>query len=135
MATDGLIGMNSIQMRARKLGLDCLTPIMWHKISNGTSEAEGNGTGFYGTPYQHDGVIKDDIEYILFLCKGGKYRSPAGSLLFEVRSTSSCDDAGVGGADHLSDPGVPAVQSWVRDLVPANAAPPPNQPVRAPKPD
>lgn len=64
-----------IQVRARKLGLDCLTPIIWHKIANGTTEAEGNGAGFYGKPYQPGAVIKNDIEYILFLRKGGIYRS------------------------------------------------------------
>jgi len=64
-----------IQVRARRLGLDCLTPIIWHKISNGTTEAQGNGAGFYGKPYQPGAIIKNDIEYILFLRKGGKYRS------------------------------------------------------------
>jgi DNA modification methylase len=64
-----------IQVRARDLGLDCLTPIFWHKIANGITEAEGNGTGFYGKPYQPGAVIKNDIEYILFLRKGGEYRS------------------------------------------------------------
>lgn len=64
-----------IQVRARKLGLDCLTPIIWHKIANGATEAEGNGAGFYGKPYQPGAVVKNDIEYILFLRKGGKYRS------------------------------------------------------------
>lgn len=65
-----------IQVRARELGLDCLTPIMWHKIANGVTEAEGNGAGFYGKPYQPGAVVKNDIEYILFLRKGGQYRSP-----------------------------------------------------------
>ncbi|MCA1621180.1 MAG: site-specific DNA-methyltransferase [Acidobacteria bacterium] len=64
-----------IQVRARKLGLDCLTPIIWHKIANGATEAEGNGAGFYGKPYQPGAVVKNDIEYILFLRKGGRYRS------------------------------------------------------------
>lgn len=64
-----------IQVRARKLGLDCLQPILWHKISNGATEAEGNGAGFYGKPYQPGGIIKNDIEYILFLRKGGEYRT------------------------------------------------------------
>jgi site-specific DNA-methyltransferase (adenine-specific) len=64
-----------IQVRARKVGLDCLTPIMWHKIANGTTEATGNGAGFYGKPYQPGAIIKNDIEYILFLRKGGQYRS------------------------------------------------------------
>jgi modification methylase len=64
-----------IQVRARRLGLDCLQPILWHKIANGATEAEGNGAGFYGKPYQPGGIIKNDIEYILFLRKGGEYRS------------------------------------------------------------
>lgn len=63
-----------IQVRARNLGLDILTPIMWHKIANGVTEAEGNGAGFYGKPYQPNAVVKNDIEYILFMRKGGEYR-------------------------------------------------------------
>lgn len=64
-----------IQVRSRRLGLDCLTPILWHKIANGVTESEGNGAGFYGKPYQPGAVVKNDIEYILFLRKGGGYRS------------------------------------------------------------
>ena len=56
-----------IQVRSRTLGLDCLTPIIWHKITNGMQEAAGNGAGYYGKPYQPGGVVKNDIEYILFL--------------------------------------------------------------------
>jgi modification methylase len=63
-----------IQVRARSLGLDVLTPILWHKIANGVTEAEGNGAGFYGKPYQPNAVVKNDIEYILFMRKGGDYR-------------------------------------------------------------
>jgi len=66
---------SDIQVRARRLGLDCLQPILWHKIANGAMEAEGNGAGFYGKPYQPGGIIKNDIEYILFLRKGGEYRT------------------------------------------------------------
>ena len=66
-----------IQVRARTLGLDCLTPIIWHKIANGSQEATGNGAGYYGKPYQPGGVVKNDIEYILFLRKGVGYRSPS----------------------------------------------------------
>ncbi len=65
-----------IQVRARRLGLDPLTPILWHKIANGVTEAEGNGAGFYGKPYQPGAIVKNDVEYILFLRKGDKYRSP-----------------------------------------------------------
>ena len=66
-----------IQVRARSLGLDCLTPILWQKIANGVTEAQGNGAGFYGKPYQPGAIIKNDVEYILFLRKGGEYRSPS----------------------------------------------------------
>lgn len=66
-----------IQVRMRKVGLDCLTPILWSKIANGVTEAKGNGAGFYGKPYQPGAIIKNDIEYILFFRKGGEYRSPA----------------------------------------------------------
>jgi modification methylase len=64
-----------IQVRSRRFGLDCLTPILWHKISNGATEVQGNGAGFYGKPYQPGGVVKNDIEHILFLRKPGGYRS------------------------------------------------------------
>jgi DNA modification methylase len=64
-----------IQVRSRKLGLDSLTPILWHKIANGVTEAEGNGAGFYGKPYQPGSIVKNDTEFILLLRKGGQYRS------------------------------------------------------------
>ena len=63
-----------IQVRARGLDLDVLTPILWHKIANGVTEAEGNGAGFYGKPYQPNAIVKNDIEYVLFMRKGGDYR-------------------------------------------------------------
>lgn len=68
---------SDIQVRARIFGLDCLTPILWQKIANGATEAQGNGAGFYGKPYQPGAIIKNDVEYILFLRKGGEYRSPS----------------------------------------------------------
>ena len=66
---------SDIQVRAQKFGLDCLQPIFWSKISNGVTESQGNGAGFYGKPYQPGGIVKNDIEYILFLRKGGEYRT------------------------------------------------------------
>ncbi|MFN0066760.1 MAG: DNA-methyltransferase [Limisphaerales bacterium] len=66
-----------IQVRSRRLGLDCLTPVLWQKIANGVTEVQGNGAGFYGKPYQPGAIIKNDVEYILFLRKGGEYRSPS----------------------------------------------------------
>jgi DNA modification methylase len=66
-----------IMVRSRRSGLDSLTPILWFKIANGATEAEGNGAGFYGKPYQPGSIVKNDFEYILFLRKGGSYRSPS----------------------------------------------------------
>src|SRR6185436_19985363 len=63
------------QVRTRSLGLECLTPILWHKIANGATEVQGNGAGFYGKPYQPGAIVKNDIEYIVFMRKGGEYRS------------------------------------------------------------
>ncbi len=63
-----------IQVRTRAVKLDVLTPILWHKIANSVTEAEGNGAGFYGKPYQPNAIVKNDIEYILFMRKGGAYR-------------------------------------------------------------
>jgi site-specific DNA-methyltransferase (adenine-specific) len=64
-----------IEVRARRFGLDCLQPIIWHKIANVATEVQGNGSGFYGKPYQPGAIIKNDVEYVLFLRKGGEYRS------------------------------------------------------------
>jgi len=65
-----------IAVRARRIGFDYLTPILWNKIANARFEAEGNGGGFFGKPYEPNGIIKNDVEYILMLRKPGKYRSP-----------------------------------------------------------
>ncbi len=66
----------SIQERCRKLGFDNLAPIIWHKIANARLEVE-NGSSFLGKPYEPGGVIKNDIEYVLFQRKSGGYRSPS----------------------------------------------------------
>jgi len=62
---------SDIQVRARRLGLDSLSPIYWNKIANGVTEAKCNGAGFYGKPYQPGAIVKNDMEFILFLRKGG----------------------------------------------------------------
>jgi DNA modification methylase len=79
-----------IQVRARSLGLDCLTPILWHKISNGATEVEGNGAGFYGKPYQPGAIVKNDVEYIIFMRKAGEYRKT--SMLQKALSMLSKDE-------------------------------------------
>ena len=48
------------------LGLDCLTPIIWHKIANRLQEAAGNGAGYYGKPYQPGGVVKPSSTFYFF---------------------------------------------------------------------
>ncbi|MBI3747441.1 MAG: site-specific DNA-methyltransferase [Chloroflexi bacterium] len=68
---------SSISERARKIGFDGLAPIIWHKIANAVFEANGNGAGFLGKPYEPNAVIKNDIEFVLLLRKPGGYRSPS----------------------------------------------------------
>ncbi|MHB8576056.1 MAG: DNA-methyltransferase [Dehalococcoidia bacterium] len=67
---------SSIQEHCRRIGFDNLAPIIWHKIANAQFEVEGGGGGFLGKPYEPNGVIKNDIEYILFQRKPGGYRQP-----------------------------------------------------------
>ena len=64
-----------ISLRCRRIGLDYLTPILWHKIANASYEVE-NGSSFLGKPYEPNAIIKNDIEYILMLRKPGGYRKP-----------------------------------------------------------
>lgn len=64
-----------ISVRCRRIGLDYLTPIMWHKIANASFEVE-NGSSFLGKPFEPNAIVKNDIEYILMLRKPGGYRKP-----------------------------------------------------------
>ena len=64
-----------IAVRCRRIGLDYLTPILWHKIANASYEVE-NGSSFLGKPYEPNAIIKNDVEYILMLRKPGGYRQP-----------------------------------------------------------
>ena len=67
---------SSIQEHCRKIGFRNLAPIIWYKIANAAYEAEGNGGGFLGKPYEPNAVVKNDIEFLLMLRKAGGYRSP-----------------------------------------------------------
>ncbi len=67
----------SIQEACRRIGFDNLAPIIWNKIANAVYEAEGNGAGFLGKPYEPNSVVKNDIEFILMERKPGGYRRPA----------------------------------------------------------
>jgi DNA modification methylase len=64
----------SIQERCRLIGFDNLAPIIWYKIANAQYEM-GPG-GVFGKPYEPNGIVKNDIEYILFQRKPGGYRKP-----------------------------------------------------------
>jgi len=66
---------SDIIVRARKIGFDNLTPILWHKITNANYEVE-NGSGFLGKPYEPNAIVKNDVEFILMLRKPGGYRQP-----------------------------------------------------------
>jgi DNA modification methylase len=65
----------SIQEHCRLIGFDNLAPIIWYKIANAQYEVGGGG-GFFGKPYEPNGIVKNDIEYILFQRKPGGYRKP-----------------------------------------------------------
>ncbi|MBI4193875.1 MAG: site-specific DNA-methyltransferase [Betaproteobacteria bacterium] len=79
----------SIQEHCRQIGYRNLAPIIWYKIANAAYEAQGNGGGFLGKPYEPNAVIKNDIEFILMERKPGGYRSP--SLATRVLSVISGD--------------------------------------------
>lgn len=64
-----------IQVRARSVGFDVLTPIRWQKVANIALEAS-RSSRFLGKPNLPNGVIKNDLEHILFLRKPGGYRQP-----------------------------------------------------------
>lgn len=66
----------SIQEQCRSIGYDNLSPIIWHKISNMQTEVTKKTGSYLGKPYEPNGVIKNDIEFILMLRKPGGYRSP-----------------------------------------------------------
>jgi DNA modification methylase len=78
----------SIQEHCRKIGFDNLAPVIWYKIANIEYEANGNGAGFLGKPYEPNGVIKNDIEFILMERKHGGYRKPS----IEARTLSIISD-------------------------------------------
>ena len=64
-----------IQVQARQVGLDCLTPIRWLKVANVQLEAS-RSSRYLGKPNLPNGIVKNDVEHILFLRKPGGYRKP-----------------------------------------------------------
>lgn len=78
-----------IQVRARAIGFDNLNPIRWQKVTNVRLEAS-RSSRFLGKPNLPNGVIKNDLEHILFLRKPGGYRKPTAAQ--EKQSFISTDD-------------------------------------------
>jgi site-specific DNA-methyltransferase (adenine-specific) len=78
-----------IQVRTRNLGLDTLTPIRWLKVANIKLEAS-NSSRFLGKPNLPNGIIKNDLEHILFFRKPGGYRKPTKAM--ETESFISTDE-------------------------------------------
>ena len=66
---------SDIAVSCRKIGFDNLNPILWHKISNASYEANTNSS-ILGKPYEPNAIIKNDMEYILMERKPGSYRKP-----------------------------------------------------------
>jgi DNA modification methylase len=63
-----------VMVRGREIGFDNLTPILWRKVANVAYEQ--GAKGMLGKPYEPNGVITQDVEYILNLRKPGGYRAP-----------------------------------------------------------
>ncbi len=80
---------SDIQVRARSLGFDNLTPIRWMKVANMKLEASRSGR-YLGKPNLPNGIVKNDLEHILFLRKPGGYRKPTAAQ--EERSRIATDD-------------------------------------------
>jgi DNA modification methylase len=113
----------SIQEHCRRIGYSNLAPIIWYKIANAVYEAEGNGAGFLGKPYEPNAVIKNDIEFILMERKPGGYRSPSfAERVLSVISTKNYEQwfqqiwSGVTGASTRHHP-APYPEALVERLI------------------
>ena len=78
-----------IQVRARQLGFDNLTPIRWLKVANVALEAS-RSSRYLGKPNLPNGIVKNDLEHILFFRKPGGYRKPTEEM--ERRSRIETED-------------------------------------------
>lgn len=67
---------SDIAVSCRKIGFDNLNPILWHKISNASFEANTRSS-ILGKPFEPNAIIKNDVEYILMERKPGGYRKPS----------------------------------------------------------
>ncbi len=79
----------NIQVQARHIGFDNLTPIRWLKVANLKLEAS-KSSRYLGKPNLPNGIVKNDLEHILFLRKPGGYRKPTAEM--EEASRIETDD-------------------------------------------
>ena len=63
-----------VARRCVDLGFDYLNPIIWHKITNVDYKDDTGHDNYLGSPYLPNGIIKNEVEYILMLRKPGGYR-------------------------------------------------------------
>jgi DNA modification methylase len=78
----------SVQESCRHIGFENLAPIIWYKISN--AQLEAGGGRFLGKPYEPNGIIKHDVEYILMQRKPKSYRKPTSAM--RILSVISTDE-------------------------------------------
>ena len=83
---------SDICVSCRRLGFDNLNPIIWHKISNASFEANRT-CKFLGKPYEPNAIIKNDMEFILMQRKPGGYRQPTNGQRDESRLSKKNFDA------------------------------------------
>ena len=63
-----------------EIGFDNLAPILWYKIANLRTESDSNlRSAYLGKPFEPNGILKNEIEFVLMLRKPGGYRSPSRS--------------------------------------------------------
>lgn len=77
-----------IRVRGRQIGFDHLQGIIWYKVANIKLEAS-KSSRYLGKPNLPNGIVKNDIEHIVFLRKPG-YRSPSAEM--EEQSFIPTDD-------------------------------------------
>ena len=75
---------SSITERCQAIGFDNLTPILWTKITN--VAYEGGGAGVLGKPYEPNGVIANQVEFVLVQRKPGYRKTELPQRLLSVIS-------------------------------------------------
>lgn len=75
---------SSITERCRVIGFDNLTPILWTKVTN--VAYENAGAGVLGKPYEPNGVIASQAEFVLVQRKPGYRRTEFSQRLLSIIS-------------------------------------------------